>query len=130
MKKLILFLVAVLACLGMNAQNVNVSGTVTSSLDGEPLAGVSVIAKGTSTGTSTDIDGHFSLSARPGSTLLFSYVGFTPQEVKVEGNTTGMNIVLIEDSAILDEVVVVGYGVQKKSVVTAAISQVGAETLA
>jgi tonB-linked outer membrane protein, susC/ragA family len=130
MKKLILFLVAVLACLGMNAQNVNVSGTVTSSLDGEPLAGVSVIAKGTSTGTSTDLDGHFSLSAKPGATLLFSYVGFTPQEVKVEGNTTGMNIVLIEDSAILDEVVVVGYGVQKKSVVTAAISQVGAETLA
>ncbi|MBD5176218.1 MAG: TonB-dependent receptor [Bacteroidales bacterium] len=130
MKKLTLFLIMVLTYLGIYAQNVNVSGTVTSSLDGEPLIGVTVMVKGTSTGTSTDVDGQFSINAKPGSTLYFSYIGYTPKEVKVSGQTSNLNITLIEDSQILDDVVVVGYGTQKKSVVTAAISQVGEETLA
>lgn len=130
MKKLTLFLIAVLTCLGIYAQNVNVSGTVTSSLDGEPLIGVTIMVKGTSTGTASDLDGNFTIKANPGQTLQFSYIGYTPQEVKVTGPMSDVNIVLIEDSQILDDVVVVGYGTQKKSVVTAAISQVGEETLA
>ncbi|MBD5418629.1 MAG: TonB-dependent receptor [Bacteroides sp.] len=130
MKKLTLFLIAVLTCLGVYAQNVNVSGLVTSSLDGEPLLGVTVMVKGTSTGTATDLDGRYSINAPVGSTLMFSYIGYTPQEAKVDGKTKELNISLIEDSQILNDVVVVGYGTQKKSVVTAAISQVGEETLA
>ena len=129
MKKLTLFLIAVLTTLGLYAQNVNVSGTVTSSLDGEPLIGVTVMVKGSSTGTSSDVDGNFSISVKPGSTLYFSYIGYTPQEVKVREAMSDLNIILIEDSQILNDVVVVGYGTQKKSVVTAAISQVGEETL-
>ncbi|MDE6769882.1 MAG: TonB-dependent receptor [Muribaculaceae bacterium] len=129
MKKLILFLIAIVTCLGVRAQDVNVSGQVISSLDGEPLIGVTVLVKNSSTGTSTDVDGRFRIKAPVGSTLLFNYVGYTPQEIKVAGNMNDITVQLIEDSQILDDVVVVGYGTQKKSVVTAAISSVGEETL-
>ena len=78
MKKLFLLLFMVLTSMGLYAQNVNVSGTVRSSLDDEPLIGVSVLVKGTAVGTSTDIDGNFSLSVKPGSTLKFTDVGYTP----------------------------------------------------
>ncbi|MDE5796260.1 MAG: SusC/RagA family TonB-linked outer membrane protein, partial [Muribaculaceae bacterium] len=130
MKKLTLFLIAIITWLGVNAQNVNVSGKVVSSLDGEPLIGATVMVKGSSTGVATDVDGAFSINAPTGSMLFITYIGYTPQEVKVKGAVSGMVIQLIEDSQILDDVVVVGYGTQKKSVVTAAISSVGEETLA
>ena len=129
MKKLTLFLIAILTCLGAYAQDVKVSGKVISSLDGEPLIGATVMVKGTSTGTATDIDGAFVINAPTGSTLYFNYIGCTPQEMKVTGPMSGITIQMIEDSEILDDVVVVGYGTQKKSVVTAAISKVGEETL-
>ena len=129
MKKLILFLIAIMTSLGMRAQNVNVSGEVVSALDGEPLIGVTVMVKNSSTGTTTDIDGRFIISAPTGSTLFFNYIGYTPQEVKVTANMPSLRIQLIEDTQMLDDVVVVGYGTQKKSVVTAAISSVGEETL-
>ena len=129
MKKLILFLIAIMTSLGMRAQNVNVSGEVVSALDGEPLIGVTVMVKNSSTGTTTDIDGRFVISAPTGSTLFFNYIGYTPQEVKVTANMPSLRIQLIEDTQMLDDVVVVGYGTQKKSVVTAAISSVGEETL-
>ena len=129
MKKLTLFLIAILTCLGAYAQDVRVSGKVISSLDGEPLIGATVMVKGTATGTATDIDGAFVINAPTGSTLHFNYVGCTPQEMKVTGPMTDITIQMIEDSEILDDVVVVGYGTQKKSVVTAAISKVGEETL-
>ena len=130
MKKLFLLLFMVLTYMSIFAQNVNISGTVKSSLDDEPLIGVSILEKGTSNGTSTDIDGHFSISVKPGATLRFSYIGFTPKEYKVTGAVSDLEILLITDSQILDDVVVVGYGTQKKGVVTAAISQVSEETLA
>ncbi|MDE6400160.1 MAG: SusC/RagA family TonB-linked outer membrane protein, partial [Muribaculaceae bacterium] len=114
----------------MNAQDVSVSGRVVSSPDGEPVIGASVLVKGTSRGTATDIDGMFSIKAPAGATLLVNYLGYTPKEIKVKGDMSDILVNLIEDSQILDEVVVVGYGVQKKSVVTAAISSVGEETLA
>lgn len=130
MKKLTLFLIALLTCLGVYAQDVNVSGTVVSASDGEPLIGATVMVKGSSQGTATDVDGNFTIKVPNGSSLLITYIGYTPQEVKVKGPVSGMTIQLIEDSQILDDVVVIGYGVQKKSVVTAAISKVGEETLA
>lgn len=129
MKKLTLFLIAILTCLGLYAQDVSVSGTVVSQQDGEPLIGATVLVKGTNVATATDIDGNFTIRANTGATLLVSYIGYTPQEVKVKGPQKNLQIQLIEDSQILDDVVVIGYGTQKKSVVTAAISSVGEETL-
>ncbi len=130
MKKLTLFLIAIMTCLGVSAQNVSVSGTVVSAADGEPLIGASVMVKGSSTGTATDIDGNFSLQAPDGKTLVISYVGYTAQELKVNGAMSGIEIRLVEDSQVLDDVVVVGYGTQKKSVVTAAISKIDEDKLA
>ncbi len=130
MKKLTLFLIAIMTCLGVSAQNVSVSGTVVSAADGEPLIGASVMVKGSSTGTATDIDGNFNLQAPDGKTLVISYVGYTAQELKVNGAMSGIEIRLVEDSHVLDDVVVVGYGTQKKSVVTAAISKIDEDKLA
>lgn len=119
-----------MTCLGVSAQNVSVSGTVVSAADGEPLIGASVMVKGSSTGTATDIDGNFNLQAPDGKTLVISYVGYTAQELKVNGAMSGIEIRLVEDSQVLDDVVVVGYGTQKKSVVTAAISKIDEDKLA
>ncbi|MCM1153389.1 MAG: TonB-dependent receptor [Muribaculum sp.] len=129
MKKLTLFLIAIMTWIGMYAQDVSVAGTVVSSTDGEPLVGATVLVKNTANGTATDIDGKFNIKAKDGSTLLISYIGYTPQEIKVNGNMANLNIQLIEDSQILNDVVVIGYGTQKKSVVTAAISSIGETTL-
>ena len=130
MKKLTMLLVAVLACFGMYAQNVTVSGTVVSAADNEPLIGATVMVKGTTVGTATDIDGNFSIEAQTGKTLVISYVGYNTQELKVTGAQSGLTVSLKENSQVLDDVVVVGYGTQKKSVVTAAISKVDDTTLA
>lgn len=96
--------------------------------NGDPLLGVNVIVKGSTIGAVTDIDGNFSFEVPAGSTLVVSYIGFKSQEIKVKGNTP-LNILLKEDSEALDEVVVVGYGVQKKSDVTGALSSVKGDEL-
>ncbi|MCD7848453.1 MAG: TonB-dependent receptor [Parabacteroides sp.] len=96
--------------------------------NGEPLLGVNVLVKGTTIGAVTDIDGNFSFEAPSGCTLVVSYIGFKSQEVKVKGNAP-LTIILKEDSEALDEVVVVGYGVQKRSDVTGALSSVKGEDL-
>jgi len=94
---------------------------------GEPVIGASVIEKGVaSNGAITDLDGNFRISVAPGATLVISYIGYESQEVKAAHN---MRIVLHEDSKMLNDVVVIGYGVQKKSVVTAAIAKVSADDL-
>ena len=100
-----------------------VTGKVIDDL-GEPMIGVSVQVKGTTSGAITDIDGNYSVSVEPGATLVFSYVGYITQEHAVKGGT--LNVTLKEDTETLEEVVVIGYGVQKKSSVTGAISQVKA----
>ncbi|WP_231496813.1 TonB-dependent receptor [Prevotella sp. 10(H)] len=108
----------------MKAQSVQqtkqVSGLVVDP-QGEPLIGVTVRVKGGTTGTVTDPDGRYNLQASAGSTLVFSYVGFLPQEIVV-GNQSVINVTLVEDSKALDEVVVVGYGTMRKSDVTGSIS--------
>jgi TonB-linked SusC/RagA family outer membrane protein len=93
------------------------------------LIGVSVLVKGTTNGTVTDLDGRYSLSASQGQTLVFSYIGYVSQEIKVGANGT-LNVALKEDTETLDEVVVVGYGVQKKKLVTGATVQVKGENIA
>ncbi|MFD2727599.1 SusC/RagA family TonB-linked outer membrane protein [Hyunsoonleella rubra] len=105
-----------------------ISGVVTDG-GGIPLPGVSVIQKGTTRGASTDFDGNYSLELTLGEkTLVFSYIGFKTVEISVNGQTT-INVSLEEDVAALDEVVIVGYGTQKKESVVAAITQVKGEDL-
>ncbi len=105
-----------------------VSGTVVSATDDEPLIGVTVFVKGTSNGTVTDIDGHFVIQANQGQTLVFSYVGFVTQEVIISGNL--INVSLAEDTEVLEELVVIGYGVQAKKLSTGATVQVKGDELA
>jgi TonB-linked SusC/RagA family outer membrane protein len=115
-----------LNCLPALAQqsDIRVRGVVTSDTDGLPIIGVSVAQKGSSNGIQTNLNGSYELSVPIGSVLEFTYLGFIKEEVKVVAGTTTYNIILKEDLLALDEVVVVGYSVQKKSVVTGAISRV------
>jgi TonB-linked SusC/RagA family outer membrane protein len=108
-------------------QDVNLKGRVTDE-NGEPVIGVNISIPGTSIGTVTDYDGNYSLTLARGSTLRFSYIGFLDKEYTIT-NQTQLNVQLFEDTEVLDELIVVGYGVQRKSVVTAAISKVSAEEL-
>ena len=88
---------------------------------GEPVIGASVVEKGTTNGTVTNLDGKFTLDVEPGATIQFSFVGYQTQEAKAAKT---MKITLIEDTELLDEVVVVGYGSQKKANLTGAVSTV------
>ncbi len=107
----------------------NVTGTVTNADDGLPLIGATVLVKGTGTGTVTDIDGNFSIEVTGNdATLVFSYTGYKDLEVAV-GTQSTLNVSLSEDTATLDEVVVVGYGIQKKRNVTAAIASLNEEQI-
>ena len=94
-----------------------------------PVIGASVVEKGTSNGVVTDFDGNFSLNVKPGATLVISYIGYTTKEIAV-GNQSTINVTIEEDNNSLDEVVVVGYGVQKKKLVTGATVQVKGEDIA
>jgi len=107
---------------GMSGQSI-IKGTVTSTTDGEPIPGVNVILKGTSNGVATDFDGNYTISASPNDVLVFSFLGFKTQEQAV-GDQTTIDVVLEEDAAKLDEVVVVGYGTAKRSDVTGALTSV------
>lgn len=95
--------------------------------NGEPIIGASILEKGTTNGVTTDLYGKFSLNVKRGATLVISYIGYKTQEAKADAN---MKITLTEDSELLDEVVVVGYGVQKKKLVTGATVQVKGEDIA
>ncbi len=105
-----------------------VTGTVTDANTGEPLPGVSIQVKGRTTGTVTDINGKYTLSISPKDVLIFSYVGYLNEEVVV-GEQTEINLKLVPDIIGLEEVVVLGYGVQKKKLVTGATVQVKNEDL-
>ena len=94
-----------------------------------PVIGASVMEKGTTNGTVTDFDGNFTLNVNPGATIVLSYIGYQTQEIKV-GNQSNFNITLNEDDAVLEEVVVVGYGTMKKKLVTGATVQVKGEDIA
>ena len=108
-------------------QQKNVKGVINDSFG--PVVGATVMEKGTSNGTVTDVDGNFSLNVNPGATLVVSYIGFATQEIVV-GNQSTLSILLQEDNTSLEEVVVVGYGVQKKKLVTGATVEVKGEDIA
>lgn len=115
------FLVCFLLSAISFAQEIVVKGNV--STENGPLPGASVIVKGSSSGVQSDFDGNFSLTVESNSTLVISYVGFVSQEIKA---SSSMNIVLTEDAALLDEVVVVAYGVARKASFTGSVNQINA----
>ena len=108
-------------------QKKTITGTIVDP-SGMPVIGANVMVKGTTNGTITDMDGKFSLEVASGATLMVSYIGFANQEIKI-GNQTVLSITLKEDAEALDELVVVGYGTQKKVNLTGAVSMVESEVL-
>ncbi|MEL5892426.1 TonB-dependent receptor [Bacteroides sp. GD17] len=108
-------------------QTRKITGTITDAMG--PVIGANVLEKGTTNGVITDIDGNFTLNVQPGATIVVSFIGYQTQEIVV-GNQTNFRIQLKEDAELLDEVVVVGYGVQKKKLVTGATVEVKGEDIA
>ena len=126
MRRIAFALFAMLLSTTVRAQLSNVSGTVIDET-GEPVIGASVVEKANvKNGTITNMDGKFMLKVREGAVLTFSYIGFSTQDAKA---ANGMTVTLREDENTLQDVVVIGYGVQKKSVVTASIAKVSADDL-
>ena len=122
----LLFLALITTAL-LNAQNSEINGSV-SGADGLSIPGANILILGSSTGTTTDFDGNFSISVKSGDVLVVSYIGFLTQSITIS-NQTSLTIVLQSDTSELDEVVVVGYGTQRKSNLTGAISKVTNEKL-
>ena len=111
-----------------SAQTLTVTGTVTSAADGEPLIGVTVLVKNSKVGTATDIDGNYRIEAQKGSVLVFSYVGMQQREIPVTSDR--LDVAMLDDSSTLDDLVVIGYGVQKKKLLTGATSQIDGSDIA
>ena len=125
MSLIMLFLLCLFP-LGMSAQS-NIKGTV-SDKNGEPIIGATVRVVGTNAGTVTDIDGQFNIQAASNASLTVSYVGYETQTVGVNGRSF-LNIVLAEDQATLDDVVVIGYGTMKKSDISGSVATVDQEAV-
>ncbi|WP_301744033.1 TonB-dependent receptor [Bacteroides caecimuris] len=128
MKNVYFFLIFLFLASMATAQELAVKGTVKSSEDNLGIPGVSILVKGTASGVSTDVDGHYELKVPAGSVLVFSFIGMTTEERTVT-EAGELNVVLKPLAQELSEVVVIGYGTQKKSVVTASIAKVNAQDL-
>jgi TonB-linked SusC/RagA family outer membrane protein len=122
MKKYILSLFLILWC-GALIYGQTVTGVVTDAKDGLPLAGSSIVIKGTFTGTSTGADGRYTLKASGNSVLVFSFTGYISQEIAVQ-NRTSIDVQLMASEKVVDEVVIVGYGTQKKVTLTGSVASV------
>lgn len=125
MKQSYLFLLIVALLSTATLRAVEVSGLVTD-VQGEPMIGVSVMVDGTTSGTITDFEGRYTLSADGNAVLVFSYIGYRTHKVKVENRST-VNVQLVEDTKALEEVVVVGYGTQRRANLTGAVGTVSVE---
>jgi TonB-linked SusC/RagA family outer membrane protein len=124
---LLLLLFVIVPDFAYSQQSSLISGVV-SDASGEPLTGVSVVIKQSTVGTVTDLDGKYSIQAKPDAVLVFSYVGYSSQEISA-GNRTTIDVTLQEDATLLDEVVVVGYGVQKKVNLTGSVTSVTSQRI-
>lgn len=113
----------------LQAQSLKVSGKVSSTDQKDGLPGVTIMIKGSTTGTITNFDGIYSLNASPGDTLTYSFVGYIPENRVVSASRTTLDVMLAEDIKSLEEIVVIGYGTQKKSDLTGAISSISSEQL-
>ncbi len=129
MRKVLMLLLGTIFSLGVFAQETVLKGVVTSADDNQPLPGVTVVVKGTTNGTVTDFDGNYQLTVPSGAILQFSFVGMKTQEVAVSGQSV-INVQLENQAFDVDEVVVVGYGVQKKALTTGANLNVKGEDIA
>ncbi|NJK87827.1 MAG: hypothetical protein HC906_19535 [Bacteroidales bacterium] len=110
-------------------QGITISGKVTAALDGQPIIGVTVVEKGTQNGTITDLNGNYVITVSGKDAVLeFNFLGYNSEEIVV-GEQTKLDVILIEKIEELSEVVVVGYGVQKKSDLTGAVAKVNSESL-
>ena len=121
-------LALVLSVTTMSAQQYTLRGTVQDK-DGEPLIGASVIVQHSKTGVSTDMDGRFAVKAKKGETLTVSYIGYTTQTIRIAGQND-ITVTLSEDTGLLEEVVVVGYGTVRKKDLTGAVTQINPDKLA
>ena len=110
------------------AQSRAVSGNVKSTVDGMGIPGASIAVQGTKIGTTTDFDGNYKIEAKAGDVLVFTFIGFKSQKVTV-GTQQAINVTLEEETSELKEVVVIGYGSQRKTLVTNAVTQVSGENL-
>ena len=125
---ILLIIVQVFVIQNTYAQQGMITGIV-KDVNGEPIIGASVKVQGTTVGTITDLDGKFSVKASSGAVLQVSYIGYVTEKIQV-GNRTGLTITLKEDSHLVDEVVVVGYGTQKKVNLTGSVEAVSGKDLA
>ena len=125
-----LWFIVFLLCISVTvtyAQEVQITGTVLDETD-MPLPGVTILLKGTTTGTTTDLDGKYSISAPRTSTLVFSFIGYDPLEIEV-GNQSVIDLTMNPNASDLEEVVVIGYGTAKKRDITGAVSSVNPSKL-
>lgn len=127
MRKIIILLLFTLSSVIAMAQTVNVKGVVTDATSGELLPGVSVVVKGTAVGTETDFDGLYEIKVQKGQTLVFNYLGYKSKQVVVNGEN--LNVSLSQSTEALDEIVVIGYGTQRKKETTGAVSVVSSATI-
>ena len=126
--KILTFAAALTLCVGLSAQTVKVSGVVTEGSTGEPLIGGTVMVVGTSNGVTTDADGRYSINAPVGKTLEYSCLGFISKTVKVAKAGT-VNVILDEDSMMLEQAVAIGYGTMKRSDLTGAVASIGEDAI-
>lgn len=125
---LLLFFFSSIVIFNVRAQDLTVSGKVISSEDGLGLPSVSIMVKGSRTGTSTDADGKYRIKAASNAVLIFKYISFKAQEVSVEGKTI-LDVTLVSDAQALKEIVVTGYGQQSRKTLTSAITSVSADQI-
>ena len=126
----VLFVLALLLnvfAVSVYAQSSQITGTVTDQ-EGIPLPGATVLVKGTTNGAQTDFDGNYSIEAATGDVLVFSYIGFTAQEVEITDQTV-IDVMLSQSTAVLDEVVVTGYGRQSRSTLTSSVAKLDTKVL-
>lgn len=128
MKPLWLFVTILASANFVFAQSQTVSGTVVSQENNSPIPGVNILIKGTTNGTVNDANGFYTISAPPDATLVFSSIGYTSQEIAIAGRSE-INVSLVEDTKYLSEVVVIGYGSQRKRDITSAVSNVNMEDI-
>ena len=129
MKKLLLtFIIVFLPLILLGQESIEITGSVLEDDTGMPLPGVNIVEKGTNNGTMTDFDGNYSIEVPEDAILVLSYIGYATKEIEVNGRND-IDIVLEQDAAALDEVVVVGYGVQKKVNLTGSVASVDGDML-
>ena len=130
MKKIsILLLILLGSCTFLYAQQFNVTGRITDKKLNEPIIGASIKIKGTGNGTVTDLDGNFTLQASKGNVLVISFIGYTTQEITIGSSPSPYHIQMSEDTQMLDEIVVVGFGTQRKANLTDAVATVDTKML-